>query len=155
MGLLHTIPLINTMGNIWNFTKYVAVPYKCSAIIWYHYGTDPYHSHTRCYGECMELYEIRRNPIVKDNRAHWLRYPCYYMGSIWELTSHIKAIQHPHISHRLSHTISIFGPCMSHINSFGKGTPNGHISFVSDTYGGRARDVFIVEDSGFWNKLQP
>ena len=24
MGLLHTIPLINTMGNIWNFTKYVA-----------------------------------------------------------------------------------------------------------------------------------
>ena len=109
------------MGNIWNFTKYVAVPDECSAIIWYHYGTDPYHSHTRCYGEYMELYEILRNPIVKDNRAHWLRYPCYYMGSIWELTSHIKAIQHPHISHRLSHTISIFGPCMSHINSFGKG----------------------------------
>ena len=25
---------------------------------------------TRCYGERMELYEIRRNPIVKDNRAH-------------------------------------------------------------------------------------
>ena len=70
MGLLHTIPLINTMENIWNFTKYVAVPYECSAIIWYHYGTDPYHSHTRCYGEWMELYEIRRNPIVKDNRAH-------------------------------------------------------------------------------------
>ena len=45
MGLLHTIPLINTMGNIWNFTKYVAIPYECSAIIWYHYGTDPYHSH--------------------------------------------------------------------------------------------------------------
>ena len=70
MGLLHTIPLINTMGNIWNFTKYVAIPYECSAIIWYHYGTDPYHSHTRCYGGYMELYEIRRNPIVKDNRAH-------------------------------------------------------------------------------------
>ena len=35
--------------------------------------------------------------------------------------SHIKAIQNPHISHRLSHTILIFGPCMSHINSFGKG----------------------------------
>ena len=35
--------------------------------------------------------------------------------------SHIKAIQNPHISHRLSHTIPIFGPCMSHINSFGKG----------------------------------
>ena len=34
---------------------------------------------------------------------------------------HNKAIKHPHISYRLSHTISIFGPCMSHINSFGKG----------------------------------
>ena len=34
MGLLHTIPLINTMGNIWNFTKYVAIPYECSAIIY-------------------------------------------------------------------------------------------------------------------------
>ena len=124
MGLTHIIPIPDAMGNVWNFTKYVEIPYECSAIIWCHYGTDPYHSHTRCYGECMELYEIRRNPIVKDNRAHWLRYPCYYMGSIWELTSHIKAIQHPYISHRLSHTISIFGPCMSHINSFGKGTIN-------------------------------
>ena len=124
MGLTHIIPIPDAMGNVWNFTKYVEIPYECSAIIWYHYGTDPYHSHTRCYGECMELYEIRRNPIVKDNRAHWLRYPCYYMGSIWELTSHIKAIQHPYISHRLSHTISIFGPCMSHINSFGKGKLN-------------------------------
>ena len=26
MGLLHTIPLMDTMGNIWNFTKYVAIP---------------------------------------------------------------------------------------------------------------------------------
>ena len=34
-------------------------------------------------------------------------------------------------------------------------TPNGHISFVSDTYGGRASDVFMVEDSGFCNKLRP
>ena len=41
------------------------------------------------------------------------------MGSICELMSHIKAIQNPHISHRLSHTIPIFGPCMFHINSFG------------------------------------
>ncbi|KAI8484569.1 hypothetical protein Bbelb_376760 [Branchiostoma belcheri] len=28
-------------------------------------------------------------------------------------------------------------------------TPNGHISFVSKTYGGRASDVFITRDSGF------
>ena len=34
-------------------------------------------------------------------------------------------------------------------------TPNGHISFVSDTYGGRASAVFIVEDSRFCKKLQP
>ena len=86
MGLLHTIPLVDTMGNIWNFTKYVAVPYECSVIMWYHYGTDPYHSHTRSYGECMELYKIRRNPIVKDNRNHlvkiqlllWVQYGSYH-----------------------------------------------------------------------------
>ena len=69
----------------------------------------------------MELYEIRRNPIVKDNRAHLSEILLLLMGSIWELMSHIKAIQNPHICHRLSHTIPIFGPCMSHINSFGKG----------------------------------
>jgi len=34
-------------------------------------------------------------------------------------------------------------------------TPNGAISFVSDVYGGRASDLFIVEDSGFLNYLQP
>lgn len=34
-------------------------------------------------------------------------------------------------------------------------TPNGHISFVSETYGGRASDVFIAENSKFCNKLQP
>jgi hypothetical protein len=34
-------------------------------------------------------------------------------------------------------------------------TPNGYISFVSDTYGGRASDVHIVNDSGFCNHLQP
>lgn len=28
MGLLHTIPLMDTMGNIWNFTKYVAIPQR-------------------------------------------------------------------------------------------------------------------------------
>ena len=33
-------------------------------------------------------------------------------------------------------------------------TPNGHISFVSNTYGGRASDIFIVEDSRFCNRLQ-
>ena len=81
--LLHTI---DTMGNIWNFTKYVAVPYECSGIIWHHYGTDSYHSHTRSYGDYMELYEIRRNPIVKDNRNHlvkiklliWVQYGSYH-----------------------------------------------------------------------------
>ena len=34
-------------------------------------------------------------------------------------------------------------------------TPNGYISFVSNTYGGRASDIFIVEDSRFCNRLQP
>jgi len=34
-------------------------------------------------------------------------------------------------------------------------TPNSHISFVSNTYGGRASDIFIVEDSRFCNRLQP
>lgn len=34
-------------------------------------------------------------------------------------------------------------------------TPNGHISFVSETYGVRASDVFIAENSKFCNKLQP
>jgi hypothetical protein len=34
-------------------------------------------------------------------------------------------------------------------------TPNGSISFVSDTYGGRASDIYIVKDSNFLNKLQP
>ena len=28
MGLLHTIPLMDTMGNIWNFTKYVGIPQR-------------------------------------------------------------------------------------------------------------------------------
>ena len=43
-----------------------------------------------------------------------------FMGVIWELTSHIKAMQCPYISHMLSHTIPIFGLYMSHINSFDK-----------------------------------
>lgn len=34
-------------------------------------------------------------------------------------------------------------------------TPNGGISYVSDCYGGRASDKFIVEDSGFLKKLRP
>ena len=34
-------------------------------------------------------------------------------------------------------------------------TPNGAISFLSDVYGGRASDVFIVQDCGFVNYLQP
>ena len=34
-------------------------------------------------------------------------------------------------------------------------TPNGTISYLSDCYGGRATDVFIVRDSGFLQKLQP
>ncbi|PFX23601.1 THAP domain-containing protein 11 [Stylophora pistillata] len=34
-------------------------------------------------------------------------------------------------------------------------TPNGHISFVSETFSGRSSDVFIVENSGFLNYLQP
>ena len=34
-------------------------------------------------------------------------------------------------------------------------TPNGAISFVSDCYGGRASDRFIVEDCGFFAKLRP
>ena len=77
---------------------------------------------TTCYGECMELYEIRGNPMVKDIRAHLAEILLLlWVNLIWELMPHNKAIKHPHISHRLSHTISIFGPCMSHINSFGKG----------------------------------
>ena len=46
--------------------------------------------------------------------------------------SHIKAIQNPHISHRLSHTIPILGPCMSHINSFGKGFQKQALGLVLD-----------------------
>ncbi|XP_046851060.1 uncharacterized protein LOC124444479 [Xenia sp. Carnegie-2017] len=34
-------------------------------------------------------------------------------------------------------------------------TPNGAISYVSPTYGGRATDVFIVKNSGFLELLQP
>jgi hypothetical protein len=34
-------------------------------------------------------------------------------------------------------------------------TPNGCFSFVSDSYGGKASDTFIVEDSGFLKLLQP
>ena len=33
--------------------------------------------------------------------------------------------------------------------------PNGAISYVSPTYGGRAADIFIVKDSGFLDLLQP
>ena len=33
--------------------------------------------------------------------------------------------------------------------------PNGAISFVSDCYGGRASDKFIVEDCGFISNLRP
>jgi hypothetical protein len=34
-------------------------------------------------------------------------------------------------------------------------TLNGSISFLSDSYGGRASDIYIVKDSKFLNKLQP
>ena len=34
-------------------------------------------------------------------------------------------------------------------------TPNGAISYVSPTYGGRASDIFIVKDSRFLDILQP
>ena len=34
-------------------------------------------------------------------------------------------------------------------------TPNGAISYVSPTYGGRATDIFIVRNSGFLDLLQP
>lgn len=34
-------------------------------------------------------------------------------------------------------------------------TPNGAISYVSPTYGGRATDIFIVKDSGYLDLLQP
>lgn len=34
-------------------------------------------------------------------------------------------------------------------------TPNGCFSFISDSYGGKASDKFIVEDSGFLRLLQP
>ena len=34
-------------------------------------------------------------------------------------------------------------------------SPNGAISYVSDCYGGRASDRFIVEDCGFLSKLRP
>lgn len=34
-------------------------------------------------------------------------------------------------------------------------TPNGCFSYISDCYGGRASDKFIVEDSGFLKLLQP
>ena len=67
MGLAWDHPI--SMGNKWNFTKYVAIPYgQVSYHVWDWYGTIPYHSHTRSYGEHVELYEIRSNPIGKDNR---------------------------------------------------------------------------------------
>lgn len=34
-------------------------------------------------------------------------------------------------------------------------TPNGSISYLSNCYGGRATDIFIVSDSGFLKELQP
>ena len=34
-------------------------------------------------------------------------------------------------------------------------TPNGTVSYLSDCYGGRASDQFIVKDSGFLNYLRP
>ena len=33
--------------------------------------------------------------------------------------------------------------------------PNGAISYISDSYGGRASDILIVKNSGFLNFLQP
>ena len=34
-------------------------------------------------------------------------------------------------------------------------TPNGAVSYISDSYGGRASDIFIVNNCGFFNFLQP
>ena len=34
-------------------------------------------------------------------------------------------------------------------------TPNGAIFYISDCYGGRASDKYIVEDSGFLRMLMP
>ena len=34
-------------------------------------------------------------------------------------------------------------------------TPNGAISYISDSYGGKASDVFIVNNTGFSIFLQP
>ena len=34
-------------------------------------------------------------------------------------------------------------------------TPNEAISYISDVYGGRASDIFIVQDCGYLNLLQP
>ena len=34
-------------------------------------------------------------------------------------------------------------------------TPNGAISYILDSYGGRVSDIFIVNNSGFLNFLQP
>ena len=46
--------------------------------------------------------------------------------------------------------------CKHHTFKFLVGiTPNGAISYVSDAYGGRASDIFIVSDCGFLNLLQP
>ena len=76
----------------------------------------------KSYGECMELYEIRSNPIGVDNRM-WpekKQWPC--MGLIWKATAHIKVIEISYMDHSSSHIFSILGPHMSHINSFGKGS---------------------------------
>ena len=34
-------------------------------------------------------------------------------------------------------------------------TPNGAISYILDSHGGRVSDIFIVNNSGFLNFLQP
>ena len=44
---------------------------------------------------------------------------------------------------------------LPHMEQSNMEQPNGTISYVSPTYGGRATDIFIVKDSGFLDLLQP
>ena len=67
--------------------------------------------------------------------------------------SPIKAIQNPHISHRLSHTIPIFGPCMSHINSFGKGGSNDLVTFSPLHVGSIIEDFVRLLHTSYGVKL--
>ena len=71
--------LLNAMGMIWDFTKGHSNPIEngpgTPGSLWEWYGIIAYLPSNRYYGEYMELYEIRSNPI-------WMF--SHHMVSLWD-----------------------------------------------------------------------